>query len=63
MVEVRPRRRETGRPRGEARKAGSGGEGEAQSEGPKEERQSGVVKVDSSLRGEVHEQVGRGRGV
>ena len=37
-------------PPGEARSAGPGG----QSEGPKKERQSGVVKVDGRLRGEVH---------
>ena len=34
-------------------KLGTLGRG-AQSERPKKERQSGVVKVDGSLRGEVH---------
>jgi hypothetical protein len=51
IVEVRLGRRETGGPPGEAKERWSGG---AQSERPKKERQSGVVKVDSRLRGEVH---------
>jgi hypothetical protein len=48
IVEVRLGRGETGGPPGETRNAGPG----AQSEGPKE-RQNGVIKVDSSLRGKV----------
>src|SRR5271168_3001945 len=43
IVEVRPGRDETGGLPGEARNAGPG----AQSEGPKKERQSGVVKIES----------------
>ena len=50
IVEVRPGQGETGGPPGEARNAGPG----AQSERPKKERQSAVVKVDGRLRGEVH---------
>jgi hypothetical protein len=50
IVEVRLGRGETGGPPGEARNAGPG----VAVGGPKKERQSGMVKVDSSLRGEVH---------
>jgi hypothetical protein len=52
IVEVRLGRRETGGPPGEAKERWSRGGG--QSERPKKERQSGVVKVDISMRGEVH---------
>jgi hypothetical protein len=50
MVEVRPGRGETGGPPGEAREAGPVGAGR----GAEGETQSGVVKVDSRLRGKVH---------
>jgi hypothetical protein len=43
-------RGETGRPPGKAKNAGL----EAQPERLKKERYGGMVKVDSSLRGEVH---------
>jgi hypothetical protein len=50
MVEVRPGRGETGGPPGEAREAGPVGA----VRGAEGETQSGVVKVDSRLRGKVH---------
>ena len=45
-------------PPGEARKAGPG----AQSEGPEDERQSGMVKVDGSVRGRCISNVGEDGG-